>query len=84
MRTHTKPTDAQIAERLARRDRSRTNWRDGAPLQQIEQARHAMEAAEDALAEAVQAARHDGCSWSAIGLALGGVSKQAAQQRFSS
>jgi hypothetical protein len=84
MPTRTKPTDAQVADRLARRDRSRTNWRDGAPLRRIEKARHATEAAERVLAESVQAARDDGYSWTAIGLALGGVSKQAAQQRFSS
>lgn len=83
MPTRTKPTDAQVADRLARRDRSRTNWRDSAPLRRIEEARHATEAAEQALAEAVRTAHAEGYSWTAIGLALGGISKQAAHQRFS-
>lgn len=82
MATRTKPTDAQVAERLARRDQDRTEWRDGAALRAIEEARHGTEAAERGLAEAVEAAREEGYSWTAIGLALGGVSKQAAQQRF--
>lgn len=83
MTTRTTPTDAQVADRLARRDSSRTPWRDGAPLRRIEKAQRATEAAERALIEAVQAARDEGYSWTAIGLALGGISKQAAQQRFS-
>ena len=84
MATRTKPTDAQVAQRLARRDRSGTPWREGAPLRRIEKARRATDAAERALVEAVRAARDEGYSWTAIGLALGGISKQAAQQRFSS
>jgi hypothetical protein len=83
MTTRTKPTDAQVADRLARRDRARTPWREGAPLRRIEKAQGATDAAERALVEAVQAARDEGYSWTAIGLALGGISKQAAQQRFS-
>ncbi len=39
--------------------------------------------AERALVDAVQVARDEGYSWTAIGVALGGISKQAAQQRFS-
>jgi hypothetical protein len=81
--TRTKPTDAQVAERLARRDQARSHWRDGAPLRRIEEARLGTETAERALVDAVHAARDDGYSWTAIGLALGGISKQAAQQRFS-
>lgn len=84
MATRTRPTDAQIAERLANRDQTRTKWRDGAALRRIEQAQRATEAAERSLGESVRAARDEGYSWTAIGLALGGVSKQAAQQRFSS
>ena len=84
MATRTKPTDAEVAERLARRDHSRTPWQEGAPLRRIEKTQRATEAAERALIEAVQAARDEGYSWTAIGLSLGGISKQAAQQRFSS
>jgi len=84
MTTRTKPTDTQVAKRLARRDRSRTPWREGAPLRRIEKAQRATEAAQRALIEAVQAARDECYSWTAIGLSLGGISKQAAQQRFSS
>ena len=84
MATRTKPTDTQVAERLARRDQSRPQWRDGAPLRRIEKAQRAKDAAERALVEAVQRARDEGYSWTAIGLSLGGITKQAAQQRFSS
>ncbi len=83
MTTRTKPTDAQVAERLARHDRGRTAWREGAGLRRIEKAQRATEAAERALIDAVKVARDEGYSWTAIGLALGGISKQAAQQRFS-
>lgn len=84
MTTRTKPTDAQVAERLARRDRSRDVWREGAALRRISKATRAQAAAEQALVDAVRAARDEGYSWTAIGLVLGGISKQAAQQRFSS
>lgn len=83
MTTRTTPSDAQVAERLARRGRSRTHWNEGAALRRIEKATRTQAAAEQALVDAVQAARDDGYSWAAIGLALGGISKQAAQQRFS-
>lgn len=73
-----------MAERLARRDQTRTDWRDGAALRRIEKARRATEAVERALVDAVHAARDEGYSWTAIGLTLGGVTKQAAQQRFTS
>ncbi|MEX2099960.1 MAG: hypothetical protein WEB19_00965 [Acidimicrobiia bacterium] len=82
--TRTKPTDAQVAERLARRDQARTSWQSGAPLRRIEKARRATDTAERALVDAVRTARDEGYSWTSIGLALGGVSKQAAQQRFTS
>ena len=82
MNIRTKPTDSQVAERLTRRDQGRTDWRDGTPLRRIEAARDATEVAHVALVDAVHAARDEGYSWTAIGLALGGVSKQAAQQRF--
>jgi hypothetical protein len=81
--TRTKPTDGRIAERLAGRDRGRDAWRKGAALRRIERSLQATDAAERALADAVRAARSEGYSWTAIGLALGGISKQAAQQRFS-
>ena len=84
MNTRTKPTDSQVAERLTRRDQGRTDWRDGAALHRIEGARDATAAAHVALVDAVHAAREEGYSWTTIGLALGGVSKQAAQQRFTS
>jgi hypothetical protein len=83
MTTRTKPTDAQIAERLARRNRSRDTWREGVALRRVEKAIREQETAERAIADAVRAARNEGYSWAAIGLALGGISKQAAQQRFS-
>jgi hypothetical protein len=83
MAMRTKPTDAQVAERLAHRDQTRTDWRSGASLRKIEKARLATDTAERALVDAVHAARDEGYPWTAIGLALGGVSKQAAQQRFS-
>jgi hypothetical protein len=83
MPTRTKPTDAQVADRLARRDRTRTNWRGGAPLRRNEKAQRATKTADRALVAAVKPARDKGYSWTAIGLALGGISKQAAQQRFS-
>lgn len=82
MATRTKPADARVAERLVRRNQGRTDWRDGAALRGIEEARHASETAECALVDAVHAARDDGYSWTAIGFALGGISKQAAHQRF--
>ena len=84
MTARTRPTDEEITDRLARRDRSLDVWRDGAPLRKIEEARRAVETAELALADAVRSARDDDYSWTAIGMALGGISKQAAQQRFSS
>ena len=83
MTTRTKRTDAQVAELLANRDRTRDVWREGAALRRIEKALRATETAEQALERAVRAARDLGYSWTAIGLALGGISKQAAQQRFS-
>lgn len=49
----------------------------------IESALEAGKAAEEVLAETVLAGRHAGLSWSRIGRLIG-VSKQAAQQRFSS
>ena len=84
MATRTRPSDAQVAERLAHRDPARTDWRNGAAVRRIEKAQHAAEAAQRSLVAAVHAARDEGYSWTAIGLALGGVSKQAAHQRFSS
>jgi hypothetical protein len=83
MATRTKRTDEEIADQLEHRDRSLDVWRSAAPLHRITDARNAVVAAEAALADAVRAARDDEYSWLVIGIALGGVSKQAAQQRFS-
>jgi hypothetical protein len=82
MTTRTKRSDAEVSERLARRQQNRTNWRDGQALRRIEDATEAAAAVDEELAAAVHAARDEGYSWTVIGLALGGISKQAAQQRF--
>ena len=71
---------AEIAERLAMRD-DETVWHDAAPLRQIANAFADQVAAERRVAEAVAAARVEGCSWSAIA-ALLGVSKQSAAERY--
>lgn len=55
---------------------------DGAALRGIAGARKRAALAEDELHSAVRAARAEGYSWAEIGAVLGGVSKQAAQQRF--
>lgn len=55
---------------------------DGAALRDIATARNRTELAEEELRSAVSVARAEGHSWAAIGAVLGGVSKQAAQQRF--
>ncbi|MFV0318521.1 MAG: hypothetical protein ACK5O2_16365 [Microthrixaceae bacterium] len=55
---------------------------DGAVLRDIAGARKKAVLAEDELRSAVRAARAEGHSWTEIGAVLGGVSKQAAQQRF--
>ena len=51
-------------------------------LRKVAASRNQVSAAESELASAVAAAREGGHSWAAIGAVLGGVSKQAAQQRF--
>jgi FAD/FMN-containing dehydrogenase len=71
----------ELAARLANRDRSNDNWRDAAPLRRVAEAFAATVRDEAELAEAVQAARDAGFSWSAIGTMLG-VSKQTAQARY--
>ncbi|MDH2444092.1 hypothetical protein QDR37_09055 [Amnibacterium sp. CER49] len=53
------------------------------PLARLDAARVAREQMEQLEVEAVQAARHAGVTWKAIG-ALYGLSKQGAQQRFRS
>jgi hypothetical protein len=55
--------------------------RDARHLRAVAAARKNLEAAEDALREAVAAARAAGDSWTMIGLMLG-TSKQAAHRRF--
>jgi tellurite resistance protein len=55
---------------------------DGAALRDIATARTRTELAEEELRSAVSVARAEGHSWAAIGAVLGGVSRQAAQQRF--
>ena len=72
---------AEIAERLANRDVDETVWHDAAPLRQIAEAFADQVAAERRVAEAVAAARAEGCSWSAIAAMLG-VSKQTAAARY--
>jgi hypothetical protein len=53
------------------------------PLDQLDAARRLREAAEEAEALAVEAARNGGATWTEIG-ALYGLTKQGAQQRFRS
>jgi hypothetical protein len=55
--------------------------RDGCQLRAVAAARKSLEDAEDALREAVAAARAAGDSWTMIGLMIG-TSKQAAQRKF--
>jgi hypothetical protein len=55
--------------------------RDGRHLRAVAAARKSLEAAEDALREAVAAARAAGDSWTMIGLMIG-TSKQAAHRKF--
>lgn len=74
-------TTAEIAERLANRDVEETVWHDAAPLRQIADAFGDQVAAERRVAEAVAAARSQGCSWSAIAAMLG-VSRQTAAARY--
>ena len=57
-------------------------FRDGAVLRRIAAADEAVERARRELDDEVAAAREAGFSWMLIGLALG-ISRQAAQQRFS-
>lgn len=63
-------------------DPAATSARDAAHFRAIIAANEALASAEERLREAVRAARDAGDSWTVIGAALG-VSKQAAQQRFS-
>jgi hypothetical protein len=56
--------------------------RDASHMRRIIAANEALNAAQTELRDAVNAAREAGDSWAIIGLALG-VSRQAAQQRFS-
>ncbi len=56
--------------------------KDAAPLRVIIEARERVENAEELLVESVREARAAGMSWAEIGVALGGVSRQAAEQRF--
>ena len=56
--------------------------RDATGFRRIVAAQKAVDAAEAELAEAVAAARAAGDSWTIVGVALG-ISRQAAQQRFS-
>lgn len=63
-------------------DPAATSARDAAYFRAIIAANEAVASAEERLREAVRSARDAGDSWVVIGAALG-VSKQAAQQRFS-
>lgn len=72
---------SEIAERLATRNLEETAWRDARPLRRIAKAFREQVAAEAKLAEAVAAARAEGCSWASIAAMLG-VSKQTAQHRY--
>lgn len=63
-------------------DPATTHARDARHFRSIIAANEAVATAEADLHSAVQAARAAGDSWTVIGAALG-VSKQAAQQRFS-
>lgn len=56
--------------------------RDASHMRRTIAANEALDAAQTELRDAVNAAREAGDSWAVIGLALG-VSRQAAQQRFS-
>lgn len=71
---------AEIADRLANQDED-AQWRDAEPLRRIAEAFHRSAAADAELAKAVEIARADGYSWSAIAAMLG-VSKQTAQVRY--
>jgi hypothetical protein len=51
-------------------------------LKRVTQAIVALNEAQEYLRRAVWAARSQGASWAEVGEALGGVTKQAAQQRF--
>lgn len=55
---------------------------EGSALRDIATARKLAALAERELRSAVSVARAEGHSWAEIGAVLGGVSKQAAQQRF--
>jgi dihydroxyacetone kinase len=63
-------------------DPAATPARDGTHFRAIIAANEAVASADGELREVVRAARAAGDSWTLIGAALG-VSKQAAQQRFS-
>jgi hypothetical protein len=63
-------------------DPSTLVWENPVDLRRIGAASVGVAAAEGELRDAVQAARQSGRSWAEIGLVLG-VSRQAAQQRFS-
>lgn len=63
-------------------DPAATSGRDATHFRAIISANEAVASAEERLREAVRSARDAGDSWTVIGAALG-VSKQAAQQRFS-
>jgi hypothetical protein len=63
-------------------DPASTPASDAADLRRIGAAAQTVETAERKLGEAVDDARKQGRSWSSIGMVLG-ISKQAAQQRFS-
>jgi hypothetical protein len=70
------------AAKLSKADPSHRSWRSAAELRAIEAALKDFDVANAQLHEAVRAARAANYSWAAIGAVLG-VSKQAAQQRFS-
>jgi hypothetical protein len=85
--TMVKRTDAEIeglADKLTRGDFDLTNAKaeDMSDLRAIAEAADEVGAAQARLREAVEAARARGRSWTWIGVALGNVSRQAAQQRF--
>lgn len=63
-------------------DDERLTDADSAAVQEITEAQDAVYRANAGLASAVYGARKDGVSWSTIGATLG-VTRQAAQQRFS-
>lgn len=71
----------ELADEIARRDRSQDRWDRAPELRALEDLARQRISLDEAILEQVQRARDAGHSWLSIGMMLG-ISKQGAQQRY--